>query len=486
MGVRTPRLRGVVQVGDDSMLLAYEMIAGSSVDRLADGDVTDDLMREVWRQIALLRRYRIAHRDLRRANVFVDDAQVPWMIDFGFSEAAASAVLMRADVAQMMASFVVVASPERVVRVAIEQIGRDAVADSLPRLQINALSGATQTALKQHKGQLEALQDEVMAQCAVDKVEFEPLQRLNRKTIVMILVLVGATYFLLPQFADLPSIIDQVKNANWAWLPAVIGASVITYIGATFSLGGAVPQPVRPGPLLATQVGSSFASKVAPAGLGGMALNVRFLEKQGVERAVAVSGVGMNTLAGLVGHVSLIIVFMVWAGRDAFRSLHLPDPKWFLLGFGVVAVLATVSIAIPAVRSLVTTKLVPILRSAVNGVEEVLHRPRKLVALLGGSVTVTFSYLLALFLALQAFGGGGVPFATVGAVYLVAAAVATAAPTPGGLGAVEAALIAGLVAAGIPNTVAVPAVFLYRLCTFWLPILPGWACFTWLQRRDYI
>ena len=85
----------------------------------------------------------------------------------------------------------------------------------------------------------------------------------------------------------------------------------------------------------------------------------------------------------------------------------------------------------------------------------------------------------------EAFGGG-LPFATVGAVYLVGSAVAQAAPTPGGLGAVEAALIAGLVAAGLDNTVAVPAVFFYRLFTFWVPILPGWLCFQWLQRNDYL
>jgi uncharacterized membrane protein YbhN (UPF0104 family) len=29
-------------------------------------------------------------------------------------------------------------------------------------------------------------------------------------------------------------------------------------------------------------------------------------------------------------------------------------------------------------------------------------------------------------------------------------------------------------------------VFLYRLVTFWLPVLPGWAAFQWLQRRDYL
>jgi undecaprenyl-diphosphatase len=100
-------------------------------------------------------------------------------------------------------------------------------------------------------------------------------------------------------------------------------------------------------------------------------------------------------------------------------------------------------------------------------------------------VLVTTTYLLALYFSTVAFGSG-LPLATVGAVYLVGSAVASAAPTPGGLGAVEAALIGGLVAAGMENSVAVPAVFLFRLCTFWLPILPGWLCFTWLQRTEHI
>jgi undecaprenyl-diphosphatase len=71
-------------------------------------------------------------------------------------------------------------------------------------------------------------------------------------------------------------------------------------------------------------------------------------------------------------------------------------------------------------------------------------------------------------------------------VVQVGAAVASVAPTPGGLGALEAALISGLVAAGLDSSVAVPAVFLFRLATYWLPILPGWICFEWLQRHDYL
>jgi undecaprenyl-diphosphatase len=142
--------------------------------------------------------------------------------------------------------------------------------------------------------------------------------------------------------------------------------------------------------------------------------------------------------------------------------------------------------AVPAVFLFrFATFWLPILQRAVHGMADVFKHPGKVAVLLLGSVTVTMSYLVGVYFATQAFGGG-LPLATVGAVYLTGSAVATAAPTPGGLGAMEAALIAGLVAAGMENATAVPAVFLFRFATFWLPILPGWLSFMWLQRREYI
>jgi undecaprenyl-diphosphatase len=198
-----------------------------------------------------------------------------------------------------------------------------------------------------------------------------------------------------------------------------------------------------------------------------------------------VSGIGLNTIAGLFGHLTLVGVFIIWAGRDAFGSFELPDPKYFLIGVAVVAVLALIAFAVPTTRKLLRERLVPVLAKSFDGLGSVIRRPTKVAMVLGGSALVTFAYLTTLYFSIEAFGGG-LEFATVGAVYLVGSAVAQAAPTPGGLGAVEAALIAGLVAAGLDNTIAVPAVFFYRFFTFWAPILPGWLSFQWLERNDYL
>ena len=102
-----------------------------------------------------------------------------------------------------------------------------------------------------------------------------------------------------------------------------------------------------------------------------------------------------------------------------------------------------------------------------------------------GGTAVVLGNLFALYASVRAFGGT-TSFAAVGAVYLAGSAIGQAAPTPGGLGAVEAILIAGLVGAGLDKEIAVPAVLLFRLCTFWIPILPGWASFARLSHHKVI
>ncbi len=122
------------------------------------------------------------------------------------------------------------------------------VGEALARLQLKALSGATQTALKARPGLLEQLQAEVTAQTGVEDVEFEQLERISRRSIFIVALLAAVTYFLVPQLADLPGIIDEIDSAQWGWTPLILLGSALTYIGAAIGLSGAVPDgslPVR-------------------------------------------------------------------------------------------------------------------------------------------------------------------------------------------------------------------------------------------------
>ncbi|MBK5265936.1 MAG: flippase-like domain-containing protein [Acidimicrobiia bacterium] len=70
-------------------------------------------------------------------------------------------------------------------------------------------------------------------------------------------------------------------------------------------------------------------------------------------------------------------------------------------------------------------------------------------------------------------------------VYMVSATVASISPTPGGLGAMEAALVAGITRLGVPAGEAVAAVLSFRVATFWLPLPVGAWLLRLARRREW-
>jgi undecaprenyl-diphosphatase len=163
LGVRTPRLVAFATAEPNAFVLAYEAIEGRSLDRLEPDEVTDAVLVAIWEQVGRLREHRIAHRDLRLANVFLASDGAVWLIDFGFSELAASSLLLTTDAAELLASSTLQVGPERAVAVARQAIGPVVLGDALERLHPWALSGATRTGLKSRTGLLEELRSQVAA-----------------------------------------------------------------------------------------------------------------------------------------------------------------------------------------------------------------------------------------------------------------------------------------------------------------------------------
>jgi uncharacterized protein (TIRG00374 family) len=183
--------------------------------------------------------------------------------------------------------------------------------------------------------------------------------------------------------------------------------------------------------------------------------------------------------------VTLLIIFSVWAGRTVNLTEFLPGPWVAIAVVGVILGAIGVVAFVPKVRQFAAEKVRPEAAKVRDNLVGLLQHPVRLVLIVLGSATLTLSYVAALDASLRAFDAQ-VALPVVAVIYLAGASIASAAPTPGGVGAVEAALIGGLTAAGVPSDVAIPGVFLYRLATFWIPVLPGWGAFSWLQRREYV
>ena len=166
LGVRTPRLAGFATADPNGYVLAYDAIEGRSLDRLEPDEMTDDVLAAIWEQVVVMRRHRIAHRDLRLANVFLAADGDVWMIDFGFSELAASDLLLTNDIAELLASSTLQVGGARAVTAGRAAVGPEVLGDALDRLQPWALSGATRTGMKETPGLLDELRAEVAAAAA--------------------------------------------------------------------------------------------------------------------------------------------------------------------------------------------------------------------------------------------------------------------------------------------------------------------------------
>jgi len=165
LGIRTPRVVAFATAEPNGYVLAYEAIAGRSLDRLAPSELTDEVLAGVWSQFARLRSHRIVHRDLRLANVFLADDGAAWIIDFGFSELAASDQLLATDLAELLASSTTQVGAERAVAAGLAAVGPDAIVTALDRLQLPRLSGATRTALKADPSLLPELREQIRRGC---------------------------------------------------------------------------------------------------------------------------------------------------------------------------------------------------------------------------------------------------------------------------------------------------------------------------------
>ena len=245
---------------------------------------------------------------------------------------------------------------------------------------------------------------------------------------------------------------------------------------------GSVPRSLSILGTLRAQVAASFATLVGPGSSGSLAVGVRFLERSGRRASEATAAVALDAIAGTVMHVLLLFGFVLWTGKSGVGRFSLPDSNIVLLALAVLATLVGLALLVRPLRQRILTPVVAAVRTALSQVGQVLRSPGRVIALLGGSAGLSLAYIAALMASVAAFGGDlAVP--QVGTAYLAATAIAALAPTPGGLGAVESALIAALTGYGLADGVAVSSVLTFRLATFWLPILPGWLLFGWMQRR---
>jgi putative heme transporter len=323
------------------------------------------------------------------------------------------------------------------------------------------------------------------------------------QTAVVVVALLVGIYFLFPKLVGLGNALDKLDEADPAWIAIAIGFNLlafVTYIALFKAVVGGDALRLTWGETYEINMAGLAATLLfSAAGAGGIALTYWALRKAGMRR----HEVGRRMVAFLALHYAFyplaLILFGVLLrtgvlnGKDSVELTIIPA--------GVAGLLLILGLLLA---------LIP--RDLGQRVSQHVHGERaQSIAQRAGKVPATlaegFRFAISLFAhpskgGLAVIGAAGFWAANIGILWACFHAFGVQVPlavvvqgfflgmvanlfpfAPAGVGAVDAGMIGAFVLFGIPEDTVFPAILVYRLVAFWLPIPFGLVAFFQLRTR---
>jgi glycosyltransferase 2 family protein len=447
--------------------------------------VSDELLEDLWRQVARLHAAGISHGRLNASNVIVGD-DGPMLIDLSAATLGAPQASLDIDVAELSVAGAVLVGPERALGKAVDAGWGPAVARVLPYLQPAALTPHLRDLAKSHEVELKDLRSAAAAASGTKEPDIAPLRRIRPRDILLMVAVVFAAYVLVTQLAEIGfgTIAHELGDADAAWVIVSLIIAQTAFVGSGVSVRGAVAIPLALLPCVVLQSAIKFINLTVPSSAGRIGTNLRFLQRMGVPRGDAVAAGAVDDISEKMVQAALFLLALPFVGvaldTSQFRGAG-PDRR-LLIGIAIALVVSGVIVlAVPKVRA----RVVPGVRSALSSLWGVARVRRKRLELFGGNVASELSYAVALGAACLAYGVH-LNLAQLVFVNTSASVLSGLIPVPGGIGAAEAALSAGFIALGVDESTAFAIALTKRLTTFYLPPIWGYFSLRWLTRKGYL
>jgi uncharacterized membrane protein YbhN (UPF0104 family)/tRNA A-37 threonylcarbamoyl transferase component Bud32 len=473
-GVRVAPLIAAGKGGPGTVLLAERRVPGTRLSELPPSEVGDALLVDLWSQVGQLHHSRLTHGRLTTRHVVVQGEQAT-LAGFSWASASASAEQRAADTAELLATTATLVGTDRAVAAAVAGLGSEAVADALSLLQPGVLSREGRQAVGRSRSELDThmtgLREAVAQATNRPLPQLEQLRRLSGPTVALAVSVVVAVGGLLGAIGDPRTLGQLLGHAEPWYVLDAVALTLASSLGFVIALSGSTRRRLPFWPNLKLQVAGAFANLSLP--LGSQALQIRFLQKQGVGGAAAVAGGGLVNLAGGVAAQVLLFLVAAQASPQSLDLGQIPQDAIILtleLATAGVLALSLLVLAVPLLRH----RVLPPVTRGLQSLLEVLRSPRRLAQLLGGSALAYLLNALSLGATLQAFHQS-LPISEVIAVSTGVALIAALVPLPGGGGAVTSVGLSGaLVSLGIPQSAAVAVALLNQIITQFVPAVPGW------------
>ncbi len=484
-GVRVPGVRMAALGAEGDALLVTTQPDTEPLEVSAPELVTDATLHDLWEQVGRLHGAGISHGRLNASNIVVVDG-APIVLNLSAATLGAPRSAIDIDVAELLVSCTVMVGPDRSLQAAIHGVGMDAVAGALPYLQRAALTPHVRDLARHSDVALTELRTAAAAATGHELADVAPLQRVTWKSLITTGLVGLAAYLLIKQLGEIGfgTIVDELRTASVPWVVLGIVLAQLTLVSDAISLRGAVRTPLPLLPCVALESAVKFVSLTVPGSAARVAMNVRFLQRMGAPTAEAVAAGAVDGVSETVIQIVLVLVLLPFVDVhvDTSRLGHGgPDPQLVGLIVGALLLGAIVTLSVPRLRA----KVVPGVHSALASLWSVAKSRRKRTELFGANLATQVLFALTLGAACHAYGVD-LTLAQLMLVNMAASALSSLVPVPGGIGAAEAGITAGLVAVGVDQDTAFAIAITHRLCTYFLPPIWGYFALKWLQHRAYV
>ncbi|HEX5395201.1 MAG TPA: lysylphosphatidylglycerol synthase transmembrane domain-containing protein [Candidatus Saccharimonadales bacterium] len=286
-------------------------------------------------------------------------------------------------------------------------------------------------------------------------------------------------YLAITQQQELWDSVDAIKNADFSLIGLSLAFQLGTYLSAAMVYKMIAIRKLPYFKTLLVQVGSSFTNRLLPAGTGRLATFGDYLVKQGHSVRQAAAIVAVNNLLGFVGLMILTVSSAFISNTPLSSAISYRIPAWLLLV--IVGATATAIISVSFYQPMFN-KTKKAARGLATDFKLITKNPLRLLGGLVSSMFITIFFWAILYASIYAMGQSATVLQTF-IVLTIGVAAANITPTPGGVGGAEAGLVAALNSIGISPDAGIGIALIYRLITFWLPIIPGFLCFRLALRR---
>ncbi|HEY8215776.1 MAG TPA: lysylphosphatidylglycerol synthase domain-containing protein [Acidimicrobiia bacterium] len=480
-GVAAPRVV-VAGANRELALLVEEIPAGPLLADVGTSRVTDALLRRIWQELAELHAARVAHGALDARHVVVGERGRPVITGFEAASTTAGGGPMARDVAQLLGTTSALVGPQRSLRAARAVVGDDALDDALPLLQAPVMTGATRDELD--AGALGELRERGARMLRRDPPELRQLYRVHPRSILMAVAALLAVGFLLSRIGDPADFWNSVRDASWEYVAIAFVLGMLTDAAFAIAFLGTVPTRIGLWPSVLLQSSMSFSNLAVPVAADA-AMQVRFLQKQGLDltSAVATGGV-LSSVSEIAVQVGLLFL-AIWLAPDKIDFGNIDTDQILIIGLVAVFLIGVAIAVVFSIRS-IRRAVVPAITRAALTVWAAVKTPGKLALMIGGNVVAQCFYAGSLLACLAAFGQS-VNFWTLLALNIGISTIASLVPIPGGGTAVSAIGLAGMLTAfGVPESATAAAVLAHQLAVSYVPAIPGWFATRALLRRGLL